>query len=246
MVSWNFVDLDDVGSTQAVLKGLASMGAVEGTVVVAKSQSTGHGRLSRAWVSPTGGLYMSFVLRPGSLPRPELATLVSAVAVVQGVRQATGLNPVIRWPNDIMVNGRKLAGVIAEAQVYKQEVTQIIIGVGVNCNAPVRQTEGLSGEATSISEELGRHEEVSDLKHAILDSFSRLYEAWKSGSDISDTWRGLLGTVGKEVSLKLKTEGNPFSCVAKGVADDGSLVVENGERTAIVHPEDLEWLREVA
>lgn len=244
MVTWTFQELDDVGSTQAVAKGLAAMDAPEGTTVVAKTQSKGQGRLGRPWISPVGGLYMSLILRPQNLSRPELTTLIAAVAVVRGIKQATGLNPLIRWPNDVMVNGRKMAGVIAEAQTFRHEVTYMIVGVGVNCNTPVRQAEGLQGGATSIREELGRAEEVSNLKHAILDSLSQLYDDWKEGADVSQAWREALGTVGKELSLKLKTEENPFSCTAKGVADDGSLVVEVGDKTTAISPEDLEWLRE--
>ncbi len=246
LVLWNFVELDEVGSTQAVAKGLASMGAPEGTTVVARSQTSGEGRLGRAWVSPVGGLYMSFVLRPGNIQRPELFTLVSAVAVVRGVKKATGLVPAIRWPNDVMVGGRKLAGVVAEAQSVRQELIQVIVGVGVNCNSPVSHIDGLKGEATSIREELGRHEEISVLKHSVLDSFSQFYEVWKGGGDMAQAWRNHVGTLGKRLSVKLKTEETPFSCAAKEIGDDGSLLVEKDGEPVVVRAEDLEWLRELA
>jgi len=244
VVTWNLVEFDEVGSTQAVAKGLASMGAPEGTTVVAKSQSSGEGRLGRTWASPVGGLYMSFVLRPGRISRPELVTLVSAVAVVRGVNLATGLEPKIRWPNDVMVNGKKLAGVIAEAQSYRQELTQIIVGVGVNCNAQLSHLEGLKGEATSVSEELGMHEEISALKHSVLDSFSQLYDEWKAGEDMARIWIDHVGTLGKQVSIKLKTEETPFSCTAKNIDENGGLMVSRGHETAVVQAEELEWLRE--
>ncbi|MDE1853992.1 MAG: biotin--[acetyl-CoA-carboxylase] ligase [Thaumarchaeota archaeon] len=246
MVTWTFEELDEVGSTQAIAKGLASMGAAEGTTVVAKSQSSGAGRLGRAWISPAGGLYMSFVLRPGNIPRPELITLVSAVAVVEGVKRATGLRPSIRWPNDVMVNGKKLAGVIADAQSFKQEVTQIIVGVGVNCNASVSELAALHGEGTSIEEELGKKVEVSELRHAILDSFSGLYDRWKAAEDLRPVWQGQVATLGREVSIKLKTEENPFACTAREIDADGNLVVSREGEAATIRPEDLEWLREQA
>ena len=246
LVTWAFIELDEVGSTQAVAKGLASMGAAEGTTVVARSQTSGTGRLRRAWVSPVGGLYMSLILRPGGIPRPELVTLVSAVAVVQGIRTATGLAPTIRWPNDVMVNGKKLAGVIAEAQSYRQALTQVVVGIGVNCNSPVSRIDELKGEATSIREELGRSEEIAPLRHSILDSLSRLYEAWRTGKDMTRAWRSEVSTIGKRISVKLKSEETPFSCLGKALEEDGSLVVERADGETVIHAEELEWLRESA
>lgn len=245
MVTWTFIELDDVGSTQAVARELASMGAPEGTTVVARSQTSGAGRLGRAWSSPVGGLYMSFVLRPGSIPRPELSTLVTAVAVLRGVKKATGLVPTIRWPNDVMLHGKKLAGVIAEAHSTRQDLTQMLVGVGVNCNSPVAHISALNGEATSIGEELGRHEEVSVLMHSVLDSFSQLYDDWKAGEDMTQVWRGHISTLGKRVSVKLKTGETPFSCLAKEVDADGSLLVERDPEPLVIRSEDLEWLREL-
>lgn len=246
MVTWTFVELDDVGSTQAMAKGLAAMGAPEGTTVVAKSQSSGEGRLGRAWTSPVGGLYMSFVLRPGGISRPELVTLVAAVAVVEGIEHATGLHTTIRWPNDVMARGKKLAGVIAEAQSYKHEITQVVVGVGVNCNAPMTSKEGLGDEATSLAEELGRHLQISEPKHSILDSFALLYERLRGGEDMVSLWKLHVSTIGKAVSIKLKTDETPFSYHALSIDQDGGLLVDKDGDSTVIHPEDLEWLREQA
>ncbi|MDA4126458.1 MAG: biotin--[acetyl-CoA-carboxylase] ligase [Thaumarchaeota archaeon] len=245
MVAWSFVELDDVGSTQTIAKGLAAKGAPEGTTVVAKSQSSGEGRLGRSWVSPTGGLYMSFVLRPEGISKPELIALVTAVAVVDGIKQDTGLDTAIRWPNDIMAGGKKLAGVIAEAQSYKQKITQVVVGVGVNCNAPVSNAE-LGKEATSLAEELGKQFEISELKHSILDSFSQLYERWRAGENMMPLWKEYVATVAKPVSIKLKTNETAFSYQAVSIDSEGSLLVTKDGKQTIVRAEDLEWLREQA
>lgn len=246
MVAWSFVELDDVDSTQVIAKGLAAKGAPEGTTVVAKSQSSGKGRLGRSWVSPTGGLYMSFILRPGGISKPELITLVTAVAVVDGIKHATGLNTAIRWPNDIMARGKKLAGVIAEAQADKQEITQVVIGVGVNCNANVSDAEGLGKEATSLAEELEKPTEISELRNSILDSFSYLYDRWRSGEDMMPLWKGHVATLEKTVAIKLKTNETAFSYQAVGISPEGSLVVTKAGKQTVVRAEDLEWLREQA
>ena len=243
LLAWSFVELDEAESTQAVARGLASGGSPEGTVVTAKSQSSGVGRLGRPWASPVGGLYMSVVLRPGNILRPELAALVSAVAVVRGVEKATALRPVIRWPNDVLVRGKKLAGVIAEAQSYGHNIASVVIGIGVNCNAKVSGV-GAGTEATSTSEVSGRREEIPAIRNAILDSLSELYEDWKRGVDVARQWHESIGTIGKQVLVRLKTEGSPFSCVARAVDQQGNLVVERDLASVVIRSEDLEWLRE--
>ena len=244
LVRWTFRDVDEADSTQAVAREMAVRGAPEGTTVVARSQSSGTGRLGRRWVSPIGGLYMSFILRPGGIARPELFTLVTAVAVVEGVHEVTGLAPSIRWPNDVLVGGRKLGGVIAEAQAYSQEISQVIVGVGVNCNTSESEMQALRGEATSIGMELGRRIEISRVRLAILDSFSALYDRWKSGRDLGQTWRQKVATLGSDVSIKLKSEEGAFSGTARGIDDDGNLIVSRGKGTMTISAGDLEWLRE--
>lgn len=244
MVTWTFIEFDEVGSTQTIAKRLASDGAPEGTTVVAKSQTSGRGRLGREWVSPEGGLYMSFILRPDNLSRPELVTLVSAIAVAQGITRTTGLAPAIRWPNDVMVNGRKIAGTIAEAESRGLGITQIIVGVGVNCNARVSGALGLREDATSLREELGFKVDVSRLSHAILGSFSEIYGTWRPGEDTLSIWRKQIATVGKQVSIKLKTSEEPVSYKAVDIDPDGNLMVQRYGTAATIHPEDLEWLRE--
>ena len=246
MVFWTITQVGDIGSTQRAAVDLAARGAPEGSTIVARSQTSGGGRLGRTWISPVGGLYMSFVLRPKNLPRPELITLISAVSVVRGVKNATGLEPTIRWPNDVMINRKKLAGVIAQAQSYGKELAQIVVGIGVNCNTSLSQLEALNGEATSIAEELGRNQDIPDLRDSILDSFSNLYEEWKGGADMAKTWGAHLGTVGKQITLKLKTAETPFSCLATGAGDDGTLVVTGRNETTVIYAEELEWLRETS
>lgn len=245
MVRWRIVQLDAVGSTQAVAREHAARGAPEGTVVVAKSQTSGAGRMGRSWVSPVGGLYMSFILRT-KLVKPELVTLVAAVAVAHGIKEATGLTSTIRWPNDILLKGKKLAGVIAEAESMRGEIDQIVVGVGVDCNALPSGVRALQEETTSLASELGRGVDVPDVMHSILGSFSALYERWVSGEDLRDTWVQEVQTIGKEVSIKLKTGENPFSCVAEGVDAEGNLVVSLVGESVAISAADLEWLRELA
>lgn len=187
---------------------------------------------------------MTFILRPRNLQKPELISLVTALAVVYALKSSTNLSPTIRWPNDVMVGAKKLGGILAEAQSYKQEITQILVGVGVNCNSPVVGIDPTGGDATSLIEELGKPIELSELKNSILDSFSGLYERWKAGENLAHLWVENVATVGKMITVKTKTAGNPFSCQALAIDPDGGLVVLKDGASTTFHSEDLEWLRE--
>jgi len=244
MPKWNFVERDEVDSTQLVAGELASRGAPEGTAVVAKSQSAGRGRLGRAWVSPPGGLYMSLILRPGRIRRPEALPLVAALAVVKGVNDLTGLDTRIRWPNDIMVGPKKLGGVIAVAETYGREVTLVLVGVGVNCNTPTSGLQSPGGEATTIAEEVGIGVEIPKVRDSILGSFSHLYEHVKAGDDLAPLWKEKVGTVGKPVTIKMRTDETPLSYDAVGIAQDGGLIVSRSGAKSTVRAEETEWLRE--
>ena len=244
MIRWSFIELDRVRSTQEVARRLAAEGAPEGTTVVAKSQVSGKGRLGRSWLSPEGGLYLSFVLRPDKIAHPELATIVATTAVAEGIEKSTGLAPTIRWPNDVMLGWKKLAGVIAEAQASGGVVSSIIVGIGVDCNMRSAALQPLGGEATTVEEELGRPVAIPEVMNSILGSFSVLYARWAAGGDVREEWTRRVATLGKQVLVKLKTEENPFSCTATVLEDDGSLSVSLAGRDRVVRAEDLEWLRE--
>ena len=244
MPKWSFVERGEVDSTQLVARELASKGAPEGTIVVAKSQSTGRGRQGRAWVSPPGGLYMSFILRPGSIRSPEALPLVAALAIVDGVRSLTGLPARIRWPNDIMVGSKKLGGVIAAAETQGREVALVLVGVGVNCNATISGLPSPGGEATSIAEEVGNDVEIPMVRGSILESFSRLYERFRAGDDLAPLWKESVSTIGKSVTIKMRAGETPFSCDAVGIASDGGLVVSRSGVQSTVRAEEIEWLRE--
>jgi BirA family transcriptional regulator, biotin operon repressor / biotin---[acetyl-CoA-carboxylase] ligase len=189
---------------------------------------------------------MSFILRPRNIPKPELASLVTATAVTVGVKRSTGLSTKIRWPNDIMAGEKKLAGVIAEAQFTKQELVSIVVGVGMNCNTPVAHSKETGGEATSLIEELGKPFEIFDLEHSILDSFSSLYQLWQGGEDMIPLWKENVGTLGKTVAVKMKTDETAFSSQAVDIDSEGGLILLLGGETKVVRPEDVEWLREEA
>src|SRR5262249_21329770 len=130
-----FPDLD---STNRVAYKLAADGAAEGEVVLAETQTRGKGRLGRSWFSPPGlNLYLSVILRPKLAPSDApLLTLVSAVALADTVQRFLGMSPAIKWPNDILVGGKKLAGILTESSVDSQRLHFVVVGIGVNLNMP--------------------------------------------------------------------------------------------------------------
>ena len=242
MIKWSLSELASVDSTQDVIRKLAADGAPEGTVVVAKRQTAGRGRHGRSWVSPDGGLYMSLLLRPPPSAQPRTITMASSLAVARGMVKATGLAASIRWPNDVMIRGRKAAGVIAESSYTGQTPSFIAVGIGVNCNSKV-VSEDSWGPATSIAEELGGEVDIANLRRAILEEFSIVHEGWLRGGDVVGTARSEVGTIGKRVGVVMKS-GENLEGLAVDIEPTGGLVLELAGRRRIIRAEDVERLRE--
>lgn len=242
MIKWSLNELVEVDSTQNVLRKLATTGVAEGTVVVARRQTSGRGRHGRNWVSPEGGLYMSFLLRPPPSALLRTLTVAASLAVVRGIKAATGLDALIRWPNDVMIGGKKLAGVIAESNYVGQRVSFVVVGIGVNCNSKVSSQEA-SGPVTSLAEQVGQETDIVQLRRMILQAFDTIHEGWLTGQDVIGAARSAMGTIGKRVVVATKSRG-VFEGVASGVEPSGDLVLEIEDRKLVLHAEDTEFLRE--
>ncbi len=237
---------DEVASTNDVARGLAEKGAVHGEVVVAESQSRGRGRRGRAWVSPPGvNLYLSVVLRPSLSPEraPEL-TLVAAVAIAEVLREA-GFDARIKWPNDILIGGRKVAGLLLEMDSAEGELRYVVLGVGVNVNLePAALPEGLAATATSLRAERGEAVPRVFLLAALLAGI----EGWLDRHELAgfegvrQRWRELSATLGDRV--KVSASGERIEGVALDIDDSGALIVEDaaGARHRVVAG-DVEQLR---
>jgi BirA family biotin operon repressor/biotin-[acetyl-CoA-carboxylase] ligase len=219
--------LDTVASTQAVLAALAREGAPAGTVVTARHQTDGRGRRGRGWWdAPDESLLLSVLLRPPAPPAlvPQLS-LVAALAVTDALWSAVAVRGRIRWPNDVLVDGRKICGILAEAaSVGERYVSHVILGLGINVN----QTDippALVDRATSIRLLTGRCHELPPLQAAVLDALDRWYEGWLAGGfgPLRDEWRRRASTVGERVRVQGRGEG-----VAVDIAEDGALLVDIG------------------
>jgi BirA family transcriptional regulator, biotin operon repressor / biotin---[acetyl-CoA-carboxylase] ligase len=226
---------DEAPSTNAVLRELAAGGAPDGTVVVADSQSAGRGRGDAPWYSPPGvNLYASILLRPEVAPAAApLFAFIAPLALADAIREL-GLPVAIKWPNDVLVRGHKVAGVRAEVAIAGDAVAHVILGVGVNLNvsrAALRAALGEAGQAaTSLRDALGRPID----RNAFTAAFLNALEAWRvihreQGSQaVLSAWRDLDIVTGRRVEVR---EGSRrFEGRALGIDAEGHLRVEDTQR----------------
>ena len=218
-------------STNDAAKVLARQGAPEGTLVLAETQSAGRGRLGRTWESPPGtGIYLTLVLRP-SLPPAELPklTLLAAVAVVEAIQAATGLHTGIKWPNDILWQGKKLGGILTEMETESDIIFHVVLGVGLNVNTPAFPAP-LAGIATSLASTGQTYSRLA-LVRAWLSAMDDLYGRFlrQEFAAILDRWRQLAVTLGQTVTIR---RGDQIKTgLALDVAPDGALLLGRADGT---------------
>lgn len=208
-----------------------------GTVIVADVQTAGRGRRGRKWVSRKGeNLYFSFLLKPEFGPeRASMLTLVMALAVAQGIELVYGCKPQIKWPNDIVVNGRKVCGILTEMQPEGGRIKHVIVGVGINVNQMTFEEEGLA-YASSLQKETGRYKERRELLESVLERFDELYQEFcKMGSlqCMKSAYEDRLANLGMEVRV-LDPKGE-YVGTALGINNIGELLVrrEDGSKEAV-------------
>jgi len=188
----------EIGSTMDVAIKLARKGAREGTIVIAEAQAHGRGRLSREWLSPKGGIYFTLILRPRINPAyaPRI-NLMASVAVAVTIKKLFGLNAELKWPNDVLIEGRKVCGILAEMDAEMDVVNFVNVGIGINANTSVLQ---FAKTATSLKDVLGREisrkEFLSVLFREIEQQQALLMEA-----DLIKEWKELSGTLNKYVMI---------------------------------------------
>jgi BirA family biotin operon repressor/biotin-[acetyl-CoA-carboxylase] ligase len=217
-------------STNDLAKRRAQQGAREGTVIVAEEQTAGRGRMKRTWLSPRGSIALSIILYPQLAYLPSLI-MVASLAVVHGIAKATGLKSQIKWPNDVLVNGKKVCGILIESDVKGSVVDYAIIGIGVNVNLRLSDFPEILPTATSLSHELGRDVSRLDMIRCLLAEVERLYLALPTGQSVYQEWRDNLVTLGKKVQVNSGT--TTYKGVAESVASDGSLLLRQSDGSLI-------------
>ena len=213
-------------STMEMAKQEAQQGAVEGTVVIADEQTGGRGRIKRVWLSPKGNIALSVILYPSVAYLPSLIMLAS-LAVVHSIEAVTGLKSQLKWPNDVLINGKKVCGVLIESNVRGDIVDYAIIGIGVNVNLRLYDFPEIQPTATSLSDELGRDVSRLNVIRCLLVEIERLYLTLLAGGSIYQEWRDSLVTLGRRV--RVKSGETIYEGVAESVARDGSLLLHHSD-----------------
>lgn len=232
-IHWEY----EVNSTNTLALQLADQGSPEGTLVVSESQKQGRGRLGRSWISqPETGIYMSLILRPTFVPmKASCITFISAIAVTEAIKEYLGIDAKIKWPNDVMILGKKTAGILTELRAEMESIHYVIVGIGINVNN-THFPKALSEKVTSLA--LEYHEKVSRIKllQALLRSFERWYlrTLKEQPGQTFERWRDLSCTLGNLVEVNLGDE------IARGLATrlepNGSLYLklDSGEERQIL------------
>ncbi|RLC31866.1 MAG: biotin--[acetyl-CoA-carboxylase] ligase [Deltaproteobacteria bacterium] len=222
--------LREVDSTNLKAKLLAEKGASEGTVVVAEEQSAGRGRRGRRWFSsPGNGIYMSLILRPSISPigAPRI-TLMTAVAVAEALLAEVDLDVRIKWPNDLLVRGRKLVGILTEINTEMDAVNYIVVGIGMNVNTPAEDfPEEIREIATSIFRETGKRFSRIRLVKACLEQFETYYEMFKENRfpAIIRRWKELARIVGQRITVDVL--GKEYAGQVVEIDADGVLILRD-------------------
>lgn len=214
-----------------IAKEAARKGAAEGTIIVADEQTEGKGRLQRQWLSPPGcGIALSVILRP-SLAQLRGLTMVASLATLHAVEDSTGLKAAIKWPNDVLVAGKKICGILIDSELQGERVSWAVIGLGLNVNFDPGAYAEVRSIATSLSAELGQEVSRVEVLRNLLEQLEKYYVALRLGQSLHKEWRARLDTLGRWVRVGMADRVEEGQ--ACGVDDDGSLILKRTDGSLV-------------
>jgi BirA family biotin operon repressor/biotin-[acetyl-CoA-carboxylase] ligase len=223
----------EVTSTNDVAKELAALRAKEGTIVIAEIQTSGRGRLGRSWLSPKGGVWLSVILRPEVKAKDVFKiTFLTAVAVAKTIRKMFKLNAEIEWPNDVLINGKKVCGILTETSIRGETVDSVIVGVGINANVDLNLfPNNLKKTVTTLASEVKMEVDREKFLHALLKELEAYYKMFKENNfdSILEEWKQLnrlFGANVEVVTFNEKIEGQ-----AVNVDQNGALIIRLADGT---------------
>jgi len=222
----------EITSTMDAARELAKRGAREGTIVIAEVQTRGRGRLSREWLSPEGGIYFTLILRPRISPAyaPRI-NLMAGIAVAATIKELYGLKAELKWPNDVLIAGKKVCGILAEMDAETDVVNFVNVGIGINVNTSIPRFEKT---ATSLKDALGREISRKELLSALVVEIERWLPLLMK-ADLLEEWRRLSATLGEEV--RVTSLGEEVIGQAIDIDATGALLVKDKDgslRTVLV------------
>jgi BirA family transcriptional regulator, biotin operon repressor / biotin---[acetyl-CoA-carboxylase] ligase len=219
------------GSTNDVVREAALAGAAEGLLAGADEQTRGRGRIGRSWWAPPGSsLMLSLLVRPPLPPeRAGQTTMCLGLGALDGIEAVTGLHAALKWPNDLVLGDRKLAGMLTEMDASSGRLEWVILGLGINVNLDLDSVpDELRSTATSLSFVLGRHVNRAELLAAILSATENWYEQLRTGESLHLAWAARLATLGRSVRVSLP-DGRVLAGRAEGATSAGALLVRTSD-----------------
>lgn len=220
---------DALDSTNLEIRRLAEAGAPHGTVAICEEQTMGRGRRGRSWLGEAGcGIWMSFLLRPDiAVENGSMLTLLAALSVERAIYEITGIESSIKWPNDIIINRKKVCGILTEMSMQMDEVNYIVVGLGINVNMK-GFPEDLKDKATSLQIEYGEKIQRAPLAAKVLKCFEEYYEEFIKTEDLSkftEEYNKLLIHMNQKVKVVRGAKEEIF--FSKGINSQGELIVED-------------------
>jgi len=228
---------EEVDSTNNMAKKIA-LEENEGTVVISEMQTSGRGRRGRGWYSPKGGIYVSFILKPNV--SPEIAsqlTLVSSLALVETLNAMdNNLNAKIKWPNDVLISGKKISGILTELSSDMEKINYIVVGVGINLNT---EKEILPENGTSLKIEMKEEVSIKLFLKSFLEHYDLIYQEYLNGDidQIIERWKNNSDTLGKKV--KIIGINETYEGLAKDIDENGALILKTKEKEIKVYSGDV-------
>ena len=224
----------EVMSTNTIAKFLSMHNVENGTVIISEKQTKGKGRSGKDWESPLGGVWLSIIFKPNvEQSKFPLITLATGVAVAKTLEKVGIENPEIKWPNDVLIDGKKVCGILTESVTKSNTIKNVIIGVGIDANLETSQFPAeLQKITTTLKEKLGKECDENLLIKTFLEEFEKISELFnhEEYEAILKDWRKRSYTIGKNVEVK-QPYNNPFDAYVLGIDKEGALVVEKIDGT---------------
>ena len=234
-----------VGSTNELAKEIALSGGEEGTVVVSNKQTRGMGRSARKWESSEGGLYLSVVLRP-NVGREELSILplISCLAISKAISTTCLIETSVKWPNDVLIDGKKVAGILTQTSIKDDKKDYVIVGMGINVNNPVKElSHDIRRKSISISEAVGSDLDRGELLRNLLSFLDLHYHGFLQGAgpQLLEEWSDRCETIGRNVRIEMIDDTIRGS--ALGIDETGAIMVKQGLDMIRITSDDCIHLR---
>lgn len=232
-----------VESTNTLLREYAEQDEPEGLVIFAGEQTAGRGRLGRKWiVPPDTSLQFSVLLRPPLAPsQATRLTPMAALALVRTLETEYHLAPTLKWPNDVLLRGKKVSGILTESGIQGDSLAYVILGIGLNVNYSMRSFPDLAPYATTLQDELGRSVELTPLEHTLLHQLDSYYARIRRGESLLDEYRTRLTILGQ--SIRVSDGSTIIEGIAQDVIEDGALLLRQGSSLRTLYAGDVTVLK---